>query len=332
MTRVVSSFQRTVWVEASESAKCPACGHARYCSISDCGRFCICRRGVESSTPVKQRDGSSAYFHRVEELGNGAVVKRPGLAKRERARLTTVELKLLIKQSQSAISPERLARVAKSLNVSTQALEAYGVGFDSTSGCVAFPMYSGTRKPIGIRLRNDQGRKLCVPGSSNGLFVPKSILERRESDDDRELLLPEGPTDACAAFDLDYRAIGRPSNSGGAFDVSRILLASKKQHVVVVADRDATKWLKDGLPYWPGLEGALALARTIFPVVVSLKILKMPAGTKDLRAWLASGGTTSQLADLIARVDRLDSKALDEQERNLRDAKEKLRREPMTRA
>ena len=66
-------------------------------------------------------------------------------------------------------------------------------------------MYDGRRRIVGIRIRSFDGEvKACVPGSSNGLFVPLDYAvkplspELRTSDDfPLLLLLPEGPTDAA---------------------------------------------------------------------------------------------------------------------------------------
>jgi hypothetical protein len=328
----------TRWVETTTSVPCPACGHSRHCTISDDGKFCICRRGVVSQRPCKQRDDSIAYFHAVDQLsGNGAVIAgKIGKAKPARARLTTPELTLVIKGLQSSLSPDRLAKLAASLGVSERSLKSYGVGYDVSDGAATFPMYDGDRKPIGVRLRHVDGRKTCVPGSQNGLFLPdeirrdglKSLPDLLTSDDAPLLLLtPEGPTDCCAAADLGFRAIGRPSNSGGASHLAKLLRIGGNQDVIIVADRDETKRLPDGTPFWPGIEGALSIAEMILPVCKSLKLVKPPERAKDLRAWIRSdAATTDVLVDLIENAETINAAWLAEQRANLLDCKRRLKR------
>jgi hypothetical protein len=56
-------------------------------------------------------------------------------------------------------------------------------------------MNDGKRSVIGIRLRNDLGRKWAVTGSRQGLFLPGPHPGQT-------VLIVEGPTDAAAAVDL----------------------------------------------------------------------------------------------------------------------------------
>jgi hypothetical protein len=338
MTRSAAppTIARTRWVETSEKCKCPACGHARLCSVSEDGAYAICRRGVESRRPVKQKDGQQAYLHVVRECaGPSPAAGSIGKAKKKAPKLTPPELKNLIKQHQSALSPDRLKRYADRLGVSERALKEFGIGFDWVSHAASFPMYGGDLKPVGIRLRTDEGRKLCVPGTCNGLFIPQRIMSEglfalpEGLCNDRSpllLLLPEGPTDSAAAFDLGFRAIGRPSNSGGAHEVCRLLSAAPKQDVVILADRDATKYMSDGTPFWPGLEGALALADLISPVCAALRVVKPPNNAKDIRKWFNDGGRPDVLYQIIASAERVTPAWMADQRRNLSDCKRRLKR------
>lgn len=213
--------------------------------------------------------------------------------------MTHAEVRSRMKQLQTAINPERLKRAAERLGVSVRALKAFGIGWDTVTSAWSFPMYDGSLddkkrfRPCGFRLRKDDGRKLCIKGSRNGLFIPANLLESQEIPDvvtDQTeplcLLLPEGPTDAAAAMDLGFRAVGRPFNSGGIEQSVRLFQALKPQEVVIVADRDPTKWHDDGTPFWPGIEGALTVAAKLRRFVRELRFMMPPAGFKDLRAWL----------------------------------------------
>lgn len=322
------------WVETRNDCPCPACGHGRHCTISEDGKFCMCRRGVESARPCKQKDGTTAYFHVVAQLNGAPVAGKIGKAKDRRPRLAPPELANIIKSLQTALSPDRLTKIARKLEVSERALKTYGIGYDVTGGAAAFPMYGGDRKPIGVRLRYADGSKVCIPGSRNGLFLPDSILRdgllgipEGIANDPAPLLLlmPEGPTDAAAAADLGFRAVGRPSNSGGGKEVCKLLGVGKRQEVVIVADRDKTKHYPDGTPYWPGIEGALSLADLILPVCGTLKMVKPPKRAKDLRDWFKQGGTANVLCDLIAESEKVTPAWLGQQRANLADCKRRLK-------
>src|SRR4051812_40762341 len=93
---------RLGWRETNDQVRCPACGHGRLCTISEDGTVCLCRRGVESKRPVKQRDGTVAYMHVIADMkltgGNWKSLKgKPAVAK-----LRTGELKLMQEQFRTA--------------------------------------------------------------------------------------------------------------------------------------------------------------------------------------------------------------------------------------
>lgn len=93
---------------------------------------------------------------------------------------------------------------------------------------------------------------------------------------DHPVLIVEGMTDAAAAFDLGFIAVGRPSNIGGLSSL-RSLLAARKCVVVGENDRKA-----DGR--WPGRQGVEAVFETLKNECEISKIYPPPE-TKDLRQW-----------------------------------------------
>ncbi|TAJ19411.1 MAG: ATP-binding protein [Planctomycetota bacterium] len=89
----------------------------------------------------------------------------------------------------------------------------------------------------------------------------------------------EGASDVAAAVTLGLSAVGRPSNSGGADDLARLLELRK---VLVLGEND-----QKANGAWPGRDGAGRVAGSIAgewqqPVQWSMP----PHGSKDLRAWL----------------------------------------------
>jgi hypothetical protein len=123
------------------------------------------------------------------------------------------EWELYARQCRTALNPERLRKFAASLGVTVEALEAFGIGYDTTCGAWTWPMRDGARRVIGIRRRYEDARGYrCVPGSENGLFIPEDYSPRPGD----PLLIPEGPTCAAAARDMGLRVVGRPNSSAGA--------------------------------------------------------------------------------------------------------------------
>jgi hypothetical protein len=304
---------------------CPACGHAgNWCTRTCDGQIIKCSR-TESDRPIKQRDGSTAWLHRADRIGGTMpTVKAPPSPPRR----STAEWRGIIRQHQTAVNPKRLEAMAGTLGLSVRSLKLYGIGLDVGdgrggvgSGWWSFPMFNGELKPIGIRLRAEDGQKKCVWGSANGLFVPADYAAERiidgVADDDAPLLLllPEGPTSSAAAADLGFRAVGRPNNRLGAGMIRQLLGRGYPQDVVIVADHEPMKWIgvTDPTPAWPGWEGALHLAGELVggPGVRRLRVVKVrdAAGNrvKDLRAFLQSGGVANVVNAIIAQAEDVDS-------------------------
>lgn len=240
--------------------------------------------------------------------------------------LTVAECAVMQKKLVSAVDKFRLSELSASLGV--RSLKCFEIGYSHERRAWTFPMRDGKRRIIGFRTRGADGEKRCVTGSRNGLFIPIGLDLVKGYDlpfdtGDRVelppvLLLPEGPTDAAAALDLGFRAIGRPSNMGGA-DMLRELLADapERVEVVIMADHDRAKFLKDGTPFVPGWEGALHLAWTILPVCGTLKICRPPGEIKDLRDWMVKGGEAVVLKSLIEDTQTVTRKLLDEKRAKL---------------
>lgn len=310
------------WVRCRRGTPCPVCGHNEGCLVAPDATAAVCLRVEQGAT--RRRDGTvmvakngMGWLHRLTPGRGGVAVvakgtKPPPLP----PRLKPAELEVMLKGMRTALSPRRGEAIAKALGVPLPHLLAYGMGWDTATGCYAWPMYTGDGKPCGIRLRATDGTKRCVPGSRNGLFITDDFFTESGGlppclDTDPPtgpllLFLPEGPTDAAACRALGFRAVGRPSNMGGIGEVARLIAGcAAPQDVVVVADKDATKWRKaNGVPVeplWPGWEGALAVCRELVaaPKVGRLRLIYAPCAAKDVRAWLLAGGTATLLAACV---------------------------------
>jgi hypothetical protein len=286
------------WLEF-KGCNCPVCGHAGNCTRSADGMVVLCRRS-RSDRVIRQKDGRDAYLHPMP--GNAAA---PAAAKDPVAKKKPSEWNVLHKRYVASLGPRKLEILARTLGLSETAMKLYGAGYDDYCDAYTFPMYGGDGKLCGIRRRWLNGDKNSVGGSDNGLFlpanydhmaqpVPEGVCEGGTAP--LVLLMPEGPTSAAAAADLGFRAVGRPSNTGGAKQILQLLRRHPKQDVVILADDEGTKWTKGNppRPFWPGWEGALQLARDICMECERLWVVKVldrqGAKVKDLRKFLQDGG------------------------------------------
>jgi hypothetical protein len=91
----------------------------------------------------------------------------------------------------------------------------------------------------------------------------------------------EGASDVLALSWLGLGVVGRPSNSGGAEELARLLVNVPDREIVVLGEWDAKP---DG--QWPDRDGAVLVGRKLQtalrrPVTWALP----PNGAKDARAW-----------------------------------------------
>src|SRR5439155_12311592 len=93
---------------------------------------------------------------------------------------------------------ELLTQDTSSLGLSATSLLRLGVGWSAPYRAWAFPMRDAGGAIRGIRLRTVAGKKFCVRGSKDGLFIPE------ESAAVGPLLVCEGPTDTAALLDMGF--------------------------------------------------------------------------------------------------------------------------------
>lgn len=311
------------WIPVKKSRPCPVCGGDSWCTVSADGNVALCARIEEGcmtrcdGTKCAAKNGNG-WFHNLTDRNGGKGAKRPPRKPIPDNHLTAAECKTMQKGFETALSPDRLKELAENLKLPENALVIYGLGFEPETRLWTFPMFDGQRRVCGFRTRDRDGNKRSIAGSRNGIFIPKDYDEPGgallDPLDDRPLLLllPEGPTDAAAAYSIGFRAVGRPSNMGGQEQIKMLLEKSPRQDVIIIADHDPVKRLKDGTPFVPGWEGALHLANAILPVCGTLKIVRMPGETKDFRKWVNAGGEHEIFDRLTHDADLITRKVLNE--------------------
>lgn len=262
------------WRRVSRANPCPICERPDWCTVTADGSAVCCMR-IES--PKRLRCGG--WLHRLHD--------DEGTRKGRRIRRVTLracpepepvaDFGQLAERYAAAVNADALARFARELGVSVNALRRLRVGWDGAAW--TFPMVNAAGVVTGIRRRLPDGRKLSVQGGREGLFVPIALPA------DGLLLITEGPTDCAALLTLGFAAIGRPSCTGG---VKLCCDFARGRGTVIVADGDE-----------PGQFGAEALAMVLRLYCPSVQVI-CPSSAKDARDWLRRGGTR---ADVQAAID-----------------------------
>ncbi len=168
-------------------------------------------------------------------------------------------------------------KCAELLGVSELSLIRLECGYSKSESAWVFPMRDARSRIIGYRVRASNGDKWALKGSKNGLFIPCYMSG------EGPLLVCEGPTSLAALLDLQYDAIGRPSNSAGHDELIQYLTGIRRP-IVIFIDRDP----KDSLAERQTLKAAEKLAGSLTEHV---KIVKPPNPYKDARQWLNRGAT-----------------------------------------
>lgn len=257
------------WHNVSRREPCPVCHKPDWCTISNDGAMCVCRR-VESDRPARSGVG---WIHRL------------GVDNRCRCRM---ESKTSILHLDTTPTPDFAAihaafdghpdmqeGLAFGLGLDGASFAALDVRYDAAKECMSFPMRNPQGEITGLRYRHlATGRKWSEKGSRDGLFMP------REPERTEHLVITEGPTDTAAALSLGLNAVGRSSCLSGVSLIRDLVHARQIRRVTIVADHDR-----------PGMDGAHRLAAAL-PVLS--RILVPPEGIKDMRDWYRQGLTRTQ--------------------------------------
>lgn len=223
---------------------------------------------------------SVGFLEAVELLGGNRYVVpeyRPTPAK-PRIEEPTQDFSDLCLSWLGETSEHQVSDLAAKLGVGEEPLWWLGVAWAKPHNAWAFPMRDARQNIIGVRLRDNHGKKWAVKGSKQGLFIP-SI------DTDKRLFVCEGPTDCAACLSMGFYAIGRPSCNGCLEMVLDFLKANRSiSEVVLVTDNDEA-----------GLRGSAALRKEI--PVRSYELLLAP---KDIRKFVQLGGGNQFINSLLA--------------------------------
>jgi hypothetical protein len=260
------------WIRVTREKPCPVCGKPDWCLLSADAGAAICAR-VESPKKCNQ----AGWLHRLTERSD----YRPRTVVL-RTRECIPDLTEQAREYAAAATPSGLSRLAMDLGVTVDSLQAFQVGWSNHHRAWTHPMRDVSSRVTGIRLRKPDGNKFSVKGGKEALFLPSAWPS-----DCTILLVTEGASDALAAFTMGFLAVaGRPSCTGGRPHIVALVRQHKPALVAIVADQDA-----------PGQRGAVELASRLALHCRDVRVVTPPS--KDLRAWLLSGATATDLQQLI---------------------------------
>ena len=266
------------------NSPCPVCGKPDWCLVAPDKSAAICARIDQGSI---KRCGDAGWLH-ILRTDSAKFPKRRGLSRRIIAEPAETDGKCfeqLAEKYHQQLTTERLCTLSESLGVSAVSLKRLRIGWDG--GAFVFPMSNDFGNVIGIKRRLPDGRKLSLIGSKTGLFIPAGLSP------ERMLLVCEGPTDAGAALDLGFDAIGRPNCNSRVEMTARA--ARGRTEIVIIADNDCA-----------GKSGAEKLADSLILHFQSVKIVHPPEGIKDLRMWLRAGLERAHLLNAIDQTKPIE--------------------------
>ena len=172
-------LNREPMVRVNKEWPCPVCSRPDWCLRRPDGSAAICAR-VEDG--AKKRSGDAGWLHLlstdvrgqkpgVRRLNNHPALKGTPPSKGGEQ----IDFAKLSEQFSSRCSERQVRFLGQSLGVTPESLKRLNIGWDGEAFC--FPMCDERQNIIGIRRRLGNGRKFCVTGSQNGLFIPTGIEE-----------------------------------------------------------------------------------------------------------------------------------------------------------
>lgn len=246
------------WTNVSRRNPCPICGHADWCTVSNDGMMCVCRR-VESDRQAKSGMG---WIHvLIERPKEERVHIRP---KRPAVRLFDADAVMRGFRDEYLFRKTSDAELSWDLGLPVEAVGRMEAGRSGFNRAWAFPMLDGEGRTAGIRLREYGGsRKWSVAGSADGLFYAKDVEPAETIYNGlrgREMVVVEGASDCIAGYAIGLPCVGRSSCGTGRDHLRRLCDRLRVSRLTIVADNDCHKERHGGAAYRPGVDGANRLA------------------------------------------------------------------------
>lgn len=244
---------------------CPVCEHLHrnpsWCLVDKARGLVICPRVASA-----RRCGDAGWLHRMD---GGSVTGVEVRAKPKE--VPHVDFSDRWYRACKRTTAQDVTDLSKRLGLTEPYVRTVPMGREGRAW--VFPMTDG-EDVVGLKVRTEDGLKVCAKGSRLGVIVPFSFQP-----DAPELWVTEGESDLMAAAGaLRLNAIARPGCTSCTRIISRMAAG---RHLIVLADNDA-----------PGLDGAARLVKACSSAM-SATVLAPPA--KDVRDWVKRGATAADV-------------------------------------
>lgn len=264
----------------NRASLCPICEKSSWCLYGE--ESCLCMR-VASQRPHTLKSGEQGWWHDLKDKQVRPAYVKPA------PEPPKIDAEAMMDGWHQKTKPEWISNLAGELNVKPHSLMEMNVAWAGQHRAWAWPMRDAFGSFCGIRLRASDGKKWSVVGSRSGIFLPISNPQNT-------VWICEGGTDCAALLSLNLFAIGRPSCSGGADEISASIRRFKIKQAVIISDNDEDKTI-GGRTYNPGADGAKRLSERL---IVPNCVITLPC--KDIREGLALGITAQLLDGLTQNV------------------------------
>lgn len=172
---------------------------------------------------------------------------------------------------------------SESMGFEPNTLAMLRLGYSVHHKAMVFPMFDAEERVTGFRIRHGDGRKLSVPSSKNGIFLPAVSAANRTG----PTVVCEGPTDTAAALQLGLCAIGR-ADALTTGNIARKWLDRRQGNpVIIVLDNEKQDMNPDQRDRIRRASESLATSLVLGGFQVWM--MTPPASHKDLRAWVTAG-------------------------------------------
>lgn len=244
---------------------CPICAHLHrtpsWCLIDTARGLVICPRVAS-----ERKCGDAGWLHRTDGGTVGGLDVRRQVHAQPPADFRDRWLQALRRTTADSV-----AALAQRLGLPEPYVRTVPMGREGRAW--VFPMTDG-EDVVGLKVRTEDGLKVCAKGSRLGVIVPLAFRP-----DAAELWVTEGESDLMAAVGaFRVNAVARPGCTSCTRQIAKM---AEGKHLIVLADNDRA-----------GKEGAAALLAAC-EGARSATVLLPPA--KDVREWVKGGATAADV-------------------------------------
>lgn len=212
------------------NVKCPICHRDDWCLIAEDASAAICSRIEKGSI---KRVGEAGYLHVLSDKFRPKKYEVAPAPDIDWHTVVTVQgVKLLNKRKE-------FANFCNETGISPIAALRFHVGYDD--GWFTMPLYREANVISGIQRRKGPLKRM-VKHSKLGVFVPSAFFQYKC----KTLAVTEGWSDAVAAIQYGFNAVGKFNSHAGDEWVSYYAKHIKCERVLIFADNDTHGIGRDG--------------------------------------------------------------------------------------